>query len=303
MVPGNLKSGVTKPCRYEPDINPTYQEMASHYGIAVIPARVRKPKDKAKVENGVQVVERRILAKLRNRQFFSLSELNEAIGELLEELNNRPFQKIPGSRLSMFNEIEKPALRALPQTPYAYAEWKKAGVNIDYHVEVDGHYYSVPHALMKQRLDVRITSSTIEIFHKGKRVASHARSFRKGTHTTIPEHMPKSHRQHSQWTPSRIISWGEKAGLSVGKMFSEIMKSRPHPEQGYRSCLAIIRLRDKYGNERLEAACKRALVIGSPSYKSVKSILKTGLYKQELLTLERSKPVEHKNIRGSDYYQ
>jgi len=303
VIPDNLKSGVTKPCRYEPDMNPTYADLANHYGVAIIPARVKKPKDKAKAEVGVQIVERWILAKLRNRQFFSLSELNDAIRELLKELNDRPFQKIPGSRRSQFEKLDKPALKSLPHTPYEYAEWKKAKANIDYHIEVDGHYYSVPYTLVRQKVDVRITSSIIEIFHKGKRMASHARSFQKGVHTTTREHMPKSHREYGEWTPSRIILWGETVGSSVGEIFGEIMASRPHPEQGYRSCLGIIRLEKQYGKERLHAACKRALAIGSPSYKSVKSILKSGLDNQELPVREEVEPIEHQNIRGADYYQ
>lgn len=303
LVPDNLKSGVTNPCRYEPDINPTYSDLAGHYGVAVIPARVRKPKDKSKAEVGVQIVERWILAKLRNMTFFSLSELNETIGELLEELNDRPFQKLPGNRRSLFEKLDKPALKPLPKNHYEYAEWKRAKLNIDYHIEVDGHYYSAPYSLVKQRLDVRITSSVIEIFHKSKRVASHIRSFKKGIHTTIKEHMPRSHREYYGWNPSRIIAWGEKSGDSVGEVFEKIIASRSHPEQGYRSCLGIIRLEKKYEKDRLEAACKRALAIGSPSYKSVKSILKTGLDKQQLLTTPESEPVDHHNIRGADYYQ
>ncbi len=303
VVPDNLKSGVSKPCRYEPEINPTYSDLAGHYGVAVIPARVRKPKDKAKVEVGVQIVERWILAKLRNRQFFSLTELNQAIRELLEELNNRPFQKIPGSRRSLFEKLDKPALKPLPEAPYEYAEWKKARVNIDSHIEVERHYYSVPYQLLKEKLDVRITPSTIEIFHKGRRIASHARSFKQSFHTTVNEHMPKAHQKYNEWTPSRVISWGEKAGLSVGEIFRGIMASRPHPEQGFRSCLAIMRLAKEYGNSRLEAACKRAIGIGSPSYKSVKSILKTCLDKQKLLIAKETEPVKHQHIRGSDYYQ
>lgn len=303
LIPDNLRSGISKTCRYEPDINPTYAAMASHYGVAVIPARVKKPKDKAKAEIGVQVTERWILARLRNRQFFSLSELNAAIRELLEELNNRPFQKIPGTRRSLFETIDKPALKPLPSTPFEYAEWKKAKVNIDYHIEVERHYYSVPHSHVKDKVDVRFTSSIVEIFHKGKRIASHVRSFKKGTHTTVREHMPKAHQKCSEWTPSRIIAWGEKTGTNVGNIFRKIMANRPHPEQGYRSCLGIIHLEKGYGSERLEAACKRALRIGSPSYKSVKSILKTGLDKQQLLIDEETDPVKHQHIRGSDYYQ
>jgi len=303
-VPDNLRSGVSKACRYEPDINPTYQDLAEFYNMAVIPARVRKPKDKAKAEAGVLLVERWILAKLRHRTFFSLGELNEAIGELLEELNDRPFQKLPGSRRSLFEKLDKPALKPLPSSPYQYAEWKKAKVNIDYHVEIDGHYYSVPHRLVRQKVDIRFTSKTVEIFRKGKRQASHMRSYVKGKHTTIKEHMPKSHQRHLEWTPSRIVSWAEKTGKATAELVAAIMESRPHPEQGFRSCLGIMRLCKEYGDERLEAACQRALFIKALSYKSVMSILKTGLDKQPLPKKpeQQKLPIDHQNIRGSDYY-
>ena len=303
VVPDNLKSGVNKPCRYEPDINPTYQDMAQHYGAAVIPARVKKPKDKAKVEAGVLLVERWILAKLRNRTFFSLTQLNEAIGELLEQLNNRPFKKLPGSRRSMFEETDRPALKPLPPQPYEYAEWKKPKVNIDYHIEVDHHYYSVPHRLAREKVDARITATVVEIFRKGKRVASHIRSHHKGKHTTLKEHMPKDHQEYLDWTPSRIIRWAEKTGPNTAKLVATIMDSRPHPQQGFRSCLGVMRLLKDFEPKRLEAACTRALHIGSATYQSVKSILKNGLDRQQTLDVEAEpEPIEHPNIRGSDYY-
>lgn len=303
VVPDNLKSGVLKPCRYEPDINPTYQDMAEHYGAAVIPARVKKPKDKAKVEAGVLLAERWILAKLRKRTFFGLTQLNDAIGQLLEELNSRPFQKLPGSRRSMFEELDRPALKPLPPQPYEYAEWKKPKVNIDYHVDVEGHYYSVPYRLARDKVDARITATVVEIFRKGKRVASHIRSHRKGKHTTLKEHMPKSHQQYLEWTPSRIINWAEKTGPNTAKLVATIMESRPHPQQGFRSCLGVMRLVKDFGAKRLEAACSRALHIGSATYQSVKSILKNGLDRQQTLEVEAEpEPIEHPNIRGSDYY-
>ena len=303
-VPDNLKSSVTKACRYEPDINPTYQEMESHYGVAVIPARVRKPKDKAKVEAGVQLVERWILARLRNRTFFSLAELNEAIGHLLEDLNNRPFKKLPGSRRSMFEELDKPALKPLPLNRYEYAEWKKARVNIDYHVEVDGHYYSVPYRLAREEVEVRKTSAIIEMFCKGNRAASHIRSHRKGGHTTANEHMPKSHQRFREWTPSRIVGWAEKTGPATAELAAAIMEGRPHPEQGFRSCLGVMRLGREYGGERLEAACRRAVEIKAFSYASVKSILKSGLDRGAAIeTTAEPEPMDHPNIRGSGYYQ
>lgn len=302
-VVDNLKSGVTSPCRYEPDLNPTFQDMASHYGVAILPARVRSPKDKPKVEVGVQMVGRWILAALRNRTFFSLDELNRAISELLEKLNNRPLKKLSGTRRSLFESLDKPALKPLPLVPYQYAEWKKARVHIDYHVEVDRHYYSVHYQMVGKKLDIRITANTIECFHRGKRVASHRRSFKKGGHTTLPEHMPKSHREYLKWTPQRLLNWAAKVGPSVEELAQLIMKSRAHPQQGFRSILGILRLTKTYGDERLEAACKRALAINAKSFKSVKSILKNGLDRRALKERETDpSPVRHHNIRGAQYY-
>ena len=302
IIPDNLRSGVSSACRYEPDINPTYQEMAGHYSTAVLPARVRKPKDKAKVESGVLGVERRILARLRNHSFFSLTELNKAIWILLTEYNQRPFQKLPGSRRSLFESLDKPALKLLPLTHYEYADWKKAMVNIDYHVEVEGHYYSVPYQLVKQKVDVRLTIMTVECFHNGKRVASHLRSHLKGRHTTVNEHMPKPHQQYLEWTPERLVGWAGKSGGSIKKVVENILASRPHPQQGFRSCLGIMRLGKKYGQQRLEAACDRALAINANSYKSIASILKNGLDKRPLQQPQLPVIIEHDNVRGSEYY-
>ena len=304
LVSDNLKAGVTSPCRYEPDINPTYQEMAAHYGCAVIPARVKKPQDKAKVETAVQIVERWILAALRGRTFFGLPELNQAIRELLRQLNERPFQKLSGSRLSWFEGIDKPALLPLPASPYVFAEWKKAKVNIDYHVELVRHYYSVPYQLVHETVDIRYTAATVEIFHKNNRVASHLRDDTEGRHTTCVEHMPKSHQAHLEWTPSRIISWGRKAGESTAQLMEAIMNSRRHPEQGYRSCLGIMRLGKQYSPERLEAACRRAAAIRGYSYKSVRSILEQGLDKLPLPdpAAQSCADIEHANLRGGEYY-
>jgi transposase len=303
VVPDNLKSGVSKACFYEPDINPTYLDMANHYGTAVIPARVKKAKDKAKVEVAVQVVERWILARLRNRQFFSLSQLNEAIAELLVDLNSKPFQKLPGCRKQLFDTLDRPALNPLPAKPYPYAEWKKATVNIDYHIEVERHYYSVPYQLIKNKVDVRITQSTIECFYKNKRVASHIRSYQKGRHTTVKEHMPKSHQKWAQWTPDRFIRWAGKIGPHTQTLIETILNSRAHPQQGFRSCLGILRLAKSYGNRRLEAACRRAVIIGATSYRSVESILKHNLDQKPLAQEQAAEPcIEHTNIRGSQYY-
>ncbi|MDJ0915964.1 MAG: IS21 family transposase [Desulfobacterales bacterium] len=303
VVPDNLKAGVSKACFYEPNINPTYLDMANHYGTVVIPTRVRRPKDKAKVEVGVQIVERWILARLRDRQFFSLPQLNRAIAELLPELNSKPFQKLPGSRQSMFESIDRPALKPLPAQVYQYAQWKKATVNVDYHIEVARHYYSVPHTLIKKRIDVRITDTTVECFYKGKRVASHIRSHHKARHSTIKEHMPKSHQKWAQWTPDRFIRWAAKIGPYTTRMIGRILNSRPHPQQGFRSCLGILRLAKDFGDARLEAACRRALAIGGTSYKSVESILKHNLDQKPLPEHpDNDTSVEHGNIRGAQYY-
>jgi len=303
VVPDNLKSAVSKASLYQPEINPTYLDMANHYGTVVIPARVRRPKDKAKVEVAVQVVERWILARLRNRQFFSLRQLNQAIAELLEDLNNKPFQKLSGSRKSAFESMDRPALNPLPVAPYQFAEWKKATVNVDYHIEVDRHYYSVAHALIKKKIDVRITDKTIECFYKNKRVASHIRSYQKGRHSTVKEHMPKSHQMWAQWTPQRFVRWAAKIGPHTQSLIENVLSSRAHPQQGFRSCLGILRLAKSYGDDRLEAACCRAVAIGGTSYRSVESILKHNLDQKPLPDQSsKSQPIEHINIRGARYY-
>ncbi len=304
-IPDNLKSGVNKSHLYEPDLNPTYQDMALHYNTAVIPARKKKPKDKAKVEGGVLLVSRWILARLRNQQFFSLWELNLEIKKLLEQLNNKPFKKLQGNRKSLFEEVDKPALQPLPATHYEYALWKQVKVNIDYHVEIDRHYYSVPHHLAKKRLDARYTENTVEIFHKNTRVASHKRSYKKNSHTTVTEHMPKAHREHASWNPERLIRWAGKTGPATAKLIKTIMDKKLHPQQGFRPCLGIMRLGKQYGDERLELACLRALTLGSASYKSVESILKKKLDSQPLPNPSENSdaPVlEHDNIRGANYY-
>lgn len=304
VVPDNLLSGVTKAHRYEPDINPTYQDLATHYGVAVVPARVRRPKDKAKVEVGVQIVERWILAALRHQTFFSLTDLNQAIQMLLTRLNQRPFKKLPGSREQLFKTLDYPALSPLPITPYLYAEWKKVRVNIDYHVEVDGHYYSVPYPLIKRVLDARLTQQTIELFDHGQRLASHARSWLKGRYTTLNEHMPEAHRQYGDWSPQRFYQWAEKMGPATVQVITTILTSRRHPQQGYRACLGILRLAKVYSHVRLEAACQRAHQLGTCRYKSIESILKHRLDSQPLHdTPEQKLPQDHDNIRGPDYYQ
>ena len=305
LVPDNLKAGVTSPHLYEPDLNPTYQDMAVHYGVAVVPARVRRPQDKAKAESGVQVAERWILARLRNRTFFSLAGLNEAISELLIKLNTRPFQKLDGCRRSMFEAVDAAALKPLPAGRYQYAEWKKVRVHIDYHVQVAGHYYSVPYQLVKEELDARLTADTVELFRKNKRVASHVRSRKKGGFTTLSEHMPASHRHYAKWTPERLVRWAEETGGQTAGVITAILAGRPHPQQGFRSCLGIMNLGKSYGKERLEAACARALALGTTSYKSIQSILKTGLDSQPLPDqgdTQLELPIDHENIRGPGYY-
>lgn len=303
LVPDNLKSGVKDPHLYEPELNPTYQEMARHYDVAVVPARRRRPKDKAKVENAVLVAERWILARLRKHTFFSLASLNEAIARLLGEFNEKPFQKQPGCRRSLFEELDQPALGPLPE-PFEYATWRKVRVHIDYHVEVEKHYYSVPYALVGKECEARTTATTVEIYHKGKRVASHVRSHRQGRHTTVNEHMPEKHRQHAEWTPERLVRWAGHNGEATAKVVHDILESRPHPHHGYRPCLGIMRLGKKHGGERLEAACRRALALNALSYKSIKSILDSGLESRPLPNSENGErpAIHHGNIRGPQYY-
>ncbi len=303
IVPDNLRSGVTKANFYDPEINPTYEEMAGHYGTVVLPTRVRRPRDKAKVEAGVRIVEQWILARLRNHTFFSLDELNRKIKELLDYLNKRPFQKLPGSRKSMFESLDAPLLKSLPRVPYEFAEWKKVKVSIDYHVEVGGHYYSVPYRLYRKRVEVRYTAKTVEIFYKNKRVASHVRSHQKGRHTTVKEHMPASHKRYSEWSPERFLKWAEKIGPHLRELTEIILTSRPYPEQAYRTLLGIFRLGEIYSNERLEAAAKRAIYIGAKSYKSIESILKNNLDQRPLPGASEPDPtIIHANIRGPEYY-
>ena len=304
VVPDNLKAGVDRAHRYEPDLNPSYAELAAHYGVAVIPARVRRPRDKAKVEAGVLVVERWILARLRHLTLFSLDDLNRTLRQLLTDLNQRPFKKLPGSRQQWFETLERPALQPLPAERYRLAHWKKARVNIDYHIEVERHYYSVPYPLVRQEVEVRLTAATVEVFRRGQRVACHRRNPLPGRHTTVAAHMPKPHREYAEWTPQRLIRWAEQTGPSAGALVEHILASRPHPQQGYRSCLGILRLGKSYGAERLEAACRRAVALGAFSYKSVESILKRGLDRQPLpdAHADAPTPARHANLRGPNYY-
>jgi transposase len=304
VVPDNLRSAVTRADRYEPDINPSYLALAEHYGMAVIPARVRKPRDKAKVEQGVLLAERWILARLRNVQLYSLTQANAELGKLLAALNHRPFKKLPGTRHSHFEQIDRPAMKPLPAERYEYAEWHTASVYINYHVTIDHHHYSVPHALVGQRVDVRVTSSIVECFHHGQRIASHARSSVQGGYTTVAAHMPDPHRHRAEWTPERLIRWAEQHGPATGTAVQTILKSRRHPEQGFRSAMGVMRLGRDYGTPRLEAACRRALALGTCHYRSLESILKHGLDRNTLPEAPPQRlPTEHDNVRGPGYYQ
>jgi transposase len=303
-VPDQLKSAVTRSCRYEPGVQRTFDEFAEHYGTTVLPARPGHPRDKAKVEGGVLIAQRWILARLRHHTFFSLAELNERIAELVEELNARPMRVYRESRRQLFERIERDVLLPLPAARFTYGAWKlNATVNIDYHVEYDGHFYSAPHALVQDKVDVRATSMTIEIYQRGERVTSHARSYHRGKHTTRPEHMPKSHQKHLEWSPTRIIQWASTIGPQTAQLCEAILNERRHPEQGYRSCLGILRLSKRYGHARLESACARAFAVGARSYRHVDSILSHGLDQLELEEhSDPTPPRQHGNLRGPGYY-
>jgi transposase len=306
VVPDNPKTGVTKACRYEPDLNPTYNDMAGHYGVAVLPARPRKPRDKAVVENAVQVVQRWIVAALRKRTFFSLAELNQAIAELLAVLNHKPFRKREGTRASLFAAFDKPALRALPAERFEIGVWRQLKVELDYHVPVEGRFYSVPYRLVGQKVDIRVTANMVEVFHGGVRVASHARSLAPtGTAIAIPEHRPKAHQKYLEWTPSRLLSWADAAGPHTAQLFRQILAAKPHPEMGYRACLGLVRLGGKHSTGRLEAAAARALHFGAYSFASVASILRLHLEKEPLPGVAANSPAAvtvHANIRGAAYF-
>jgi transposase len=307
IVPDQLRSAVRGPDRYEPDINATYLEMAQHYGVAVIPARPRRPKDKAKVEVAVQVVQRWILARLRNRRFFELDELNQAIWELLDELNARPFQKLEGSRDSAFAQLDKPALHPLPAVRYELSERKNRRVNIDYHIEYDGRYYSVHYERVHADVEVRATATVVEIFQGGERLASHRRSLeRRGASVTDPAHRPSNHR-HQVWPPERLIGWAATFGPSVAKVIELALARYVNPEQGYRACLGLLRTAQQHGGPRMNAACERALsvgVVGGPRRQYIEAILKRGLDREPTATpgAARTSPLQHENVRGGDYY-
>jgi len=302
VVPDNLKSAVTHPSYYEPDLNPTYRDLGEHYGVAIIPARPYRARDKAKAEAGVQVVQRWIVAALRKRKFFSLEEVNQAIAELLVRLNERPFRKRPGSRVTLFAQLDRPALKPLPATRYQFGEWEKAKVNIDYHIEVERHFYSLPYALVHQEVDVHLTGETVEVL-RGVRVASHVRSWEPAKATTLPEHMPKAHQRHVGRTPSRLIEDARQVGPLTGELVEAILAAKRHPEQGYRSCLGILRLAKTHPVERIEAAARRCLRARAYNFQSMDSILKNQLDRLQLPGELPSRPaLDHDNIRGADYF-
>ncbi len=304
LVCDQLKSGVALACRYEPGLQRTYDELAQHYGTVILPARPAHARDKAKVEVGVQVAQRWVLARLRHETFTSLDPLNARIADLRDELNGRRMRLYQASRRALFEQLDRPALRPLPAEAFTYGEWKVARVNIDYHVELHGHYYSVPHALVHELVDVRATATTIEIFSRGQRIAAHPRSDVRGRHTTLTAHMPKAHQRHLEWTPSRIIDWAQTIGPQTAGLAAAILADRPHPEQGYRSCLGILRLARRYGEVRLEAACERALAAGARSYRHVDSILKHSLdrVRRPPVPAVLQIPLLHEHVRGPQYY-
>jgi transposase len=304
-IPDQLRTGVTAPCRYEPGVQRTYAEWAAHYQTVVLPARPAKPRDKAKVEVAVQVAERWILARLRHTVFFDLASLNARIAELLEDLNTRPMKGYGGqSRRTLFERYDRPALTPLPAERFVHGDWVRAKVNIDYHIDIDRHYYSVPFRLIHEEVEARVRATTVEVFHRGTRVWVHARSVVPGRHTTIAEHMPQAHRAHAEWTPSRLIRWGGTIGSATATLVEQILASRPHPEQGYRSCLGLLRLAKQSGPTRLDAACARAHAAGARSYRHVDAILKHGLDRQTTLDLPpATRPLPaHANVRGPAYY-
>jgi transposase len=303
IVPDNTKTGVTRACRYDPDLNPTYQEMAMHYGVGVVPARPYKPRDKAKVESGVQVVERWIVAALRHHRFFALEEMNVEIRRLLEKLNNKPFRKREGSRASLFAGIDRSALKPLPMERFDLSQWSRAKVNIDYHIAFDSNFYSVPYNLVHELVEVRSTPTTVELLHKGQRVASHLRARGHGQTVTNSEHRPKSHQAHLEWTPSRLVNWARSIGPATAALFERILNDKPHPEMGYRACLGLMRLAKEYSPARMEAAAQRALLTGACRYQNVKSILKNSLDSLPVVNdSSTAAPSPHIYIRGSEYF-
>lgn len=299
MVPDNLKSGVDRAHRYEPDLNRAYAEFAEHYGVAILPARVRKPRDKAKVESGVQIVERWILARLRNRQFFSLPELNAAIAPLLAEFNDRPFQKLEGSRSSRLLELDRPALQPLPARPYEYAQWKCAKVHPDYHIEVERAYYSVPYRHIGARVEVRLTARMIEIFLHRELLAAHPRLRKRGARSTLEAHRPANHRAVIDTTAEKLLARAEAMAPSVAQVLREQFQRKRHPEEALRVAQGILRLAEDFSPAQLSAACRRALELNACSYRSVRTLITTPPASPPE---PRTAPPLHENVRGSDYF-
>ncbi|MBT7483336.1 IS21 family transposase [Candidatus Peregrinibacteria bacterium] len=302
VIPDNLKSAVNKPCLYDPEINRSYHEMALHYGTVILPARVRKPQDKAKAEVGVQIVQRWILAAIRHRCFFSLEALNLEILDLLGKMNQKPFKKLKGSRIERYEAYDYPNLKPLPQIPYTYAKWSKTRVSNDYHITLDNHYYSVPFTVVTQVVDIRSTPKTVEIFYQNKRIASHKRSQQPDEKTTVLGHMPKSHQMYLEITPSVITDWAVKTGEATHKVIQSIIANKGSEDAAYRTCLGVMRLNKLYPAERIEKACQRALDLGGCSYQSIKSILEKGLDQEQPESIPATQPIVHENIRGKDYF-
>ena len=303
LVPDNLKSGVTKAHRYDPDINANYQYLGEHYGVAIVPARAAEPKDKAKVENAVGCIERQILASLRHHTFTSIVEINIAIQKRLTEFNNQSFQKMKTSRRELFETVDKPALKRLPPNRYQYAEWKKAKIHIDYHFTFDDHFYSVPHKYIHHAVEIRVRAKTIECFYKNQRIAAHSRSYIRYGYTTLSEHMPPAHYAHAEWSPERMKRWANKIGRHTADFIDRMIASRSFPQQAYRACLGLLRLGDQYGEERLEKACAKALAVGATRYQHVESILKNHLENVPVKETKQTQLTMHDNIRGPNYYQ
>jgi transposase len=304
VVPDNPRALVNKSCLYDPDVNPAYTDLARHYATAILPARPKKPRDKAKVEAGVLLAERWILGKLRRMRFFSMAEINEAVGRLLQALNSKKFQKLDGSRKSLFDEMERGQLLPLPESRFEVADWKQARVNIDYHVEFDGHYYSVPFKHAREKVDIRFTANDIEVYLKGARIAVHKRNGNRGRHTTVLDHMPISHREYAEWTPERLLSWAEKVGPETKAFIESLMKSRDHPAQGFRPALGILRLADSYGKDELEKACQKGNKVGSYRYSFIKSYLKNTHQNTSSNRVKIQGNAQwHENVRGPDAFR
>jgi transposase len=304
LVPDNLKAGVTKAHRYDPDINANYQHFSEHYGVAIVPARAASPRDKAKVENGVYIVECQILAPLRNMTFTSLGEINAEIKKRLFALNNQPFQKMSTTRAVLFKELDKEALQSLPPTRYQYATWKKATINIDYHFTFEDCYYSVPYQYIGKKVELRATHKSIECFYDNKRIATHPLSYKKFSFSTLTAHMPKNHQEHEKFSPQRLQNWAAKIGPHAAKFVTQMMRSRAFPQQAYRACLGLLRLGSHYGNTRLDKACQKALLAGATRYQQVEAILKNNLEEVQVNhTITDTEVIVHENIRGPKYYQ